>query len=217
MDVTISGQANTQDCWMPPVCVLLLYDAFFSENFCYTYVFVRRFMISEILVLVNMLSFIRYLFIFYLKNPAAFQDEFWHLFVNLWLGCANIVVQCSTILLNFKTMSTFLSCCRKNYDEDRTQNLSFFITVQIISAAVHAFMYCRIWWFKQKSKVVNIANCPKHKIMFLADLDKEAIWDITQSFGYMIFGGSISSNSTNDAKRKKTTPWLLPHLWLTFQ
>jgi hypothetical protein len=27
----------------------------------------------------------RYTFIFWLKNPAAFQDEFWSLFINLWV------------------------------------------------------------------------------------------------------------------------------------
>ena len=38
-------------------------------------------------------SVTRYIFIFYLKNPADFKDEFWHTFINIWIGCFGLISQ----------------------------------------------------------------------------------------------------------------------------
>jgi hypothetical protein len=41
----------------------------------------------------------RYLYIFYLKNPARFQDEFWQLFINIWVVSCGIISQLVFIIL----------------------------------------------------------------------------------------------------------------------
>jgi len=33
----------------------------------------------------NAVTLSHYLFVFYLKNPSEFQDEFWHTFINIWI------------------------------------------------------------------------------------------------------------------------------------
>ena len=33
----------------------------------------------------NAVTLSHYLFVFYLKNPSQFQDEFWHTFINIWI------------------------------------------------------------------------------------------------------------------------------------
>jgi hypothetical protein len=35
----------------------------------------------------------RFLFIFHLKNPARFHDDFWHLFINTWIVGFGVISQ----------------------------------------------------------------------------------------------------------------------------
>ena len=39
---------------------------------------------DQIVIYSDVIIFTRYIFIFWLKNPFIFQDEFWYLFVNIW-------------------------------------------------------------------------------------------------------------------------------------
>jgi len=41
----------------------------------------------------------RYLFVFYLKNPSEFQDEFWHTFINIWIICFGFLSQFTYVYL----------------------------------------------------------------------------------------------------------------------
>ena len=35
----------------------------------------------------------RYMYIFHLKNPAAFNDDFWYLFIKIWVNGFSVLVQ----------------------------------------------------------------------------------------------------------------------------
>jgi hypothetical protein len=45
------------------------------------------------LMFMNSIIISRYIFIFWLKNPAAFQDEFWSLLVNIWVVLFSFISQ----------------------------------------------------------------------------------------------------------------------------
>jgi hypothetical protein len=44
----------------------------------------RKAIIINCTILVTAMTLFRYVFIFWLKNPAAFEDDFWLIFVNAW-------------------------------------------------------------------------------------------------------------------------------------
>ena len=46
------------------------------------------------------LSLSRFAYIFWLKNPAAFHDDFWCFFLSIWINAFGLVCQ-GPILLNF--------------------------------------------------------------------------------------------------------------------
>ena len=60
------------------------------------------------------MSFARYLFVFYLKNPSEFMDEFWHIFLNVWVICFAFISQFIFVCLPGSQPLNFYLCVGQN-------------------------------------------------------------------------------------------------------
>ena len=54
------------------------------ELFCYFVTFVRNVVKTNSLVILNLIALTKYWLIFWRKNPASVNDEFWSLFLSFW-------------------------------------------------------------------------------------------------------------------------------------
>ena len=54
------------------------------ELFCYLLTFARNAVRTNGLVILNLMALTRYCLIFWRKNPASVNDEFWSLFLSFW-------------------------------------------------------------------------------------------------------------------------------------
>ena len=57
----------------------------FSKHFCFIHLVLRNALMSQILMFFNAIIMVRYIFIFWLRNPLNFNDDFWCFFINLWV------------------------------------------------------------------------------------------------------------------------------------
>ena len=58
---------------------------------------------------INAAIVFRFLYIFKLKNPAGFRDDFWCLFVSLWIHSFDLIMAVAlSIFENFQTLSNFV-------------------------------------------------------------------------------------------------------------
>ena len=57
----------------------------FSTNCCFAHLLLKNALIVQAFLFFNASNVVRYLFIFRLKDPFNFQDDFWYLFANLWV------------------------------------------------------------------------------------------------------------------------------------
>jgi hypothetical protein len=73
---------------------------------------VRRIIIFNLNILLFAMTFIRYIFIFWLKNPAAFHDDFWLLFINLWSILFGVVTQLPRALVPGVNFTKIAWCYR---------------------------------------------------------------------------------------------------------
>ena len=55
------------------------------ETLCMFHLMLKNLINFQTVLFCDGVSAARYLFIFYLKNPSEFQDEFWHIFINIWI------------------------------------------------------------------------------------------------------------------------------------
>jgi hypothetical protein len=45
----------------------------------------RGLVYMQAILFLDVIVIARYIFIIWMKNPLSFQDDFWYLFVNLWV------------------------------------------------------------------------------------------------------------------------------------
>jgi hypothetical protein len=57
----------------------------FPEVFCFVHLILRNIIVSQILLFFDAIIVVRYVLIFWLKNPLSFHDDFWYRFVNIWV------------------------------------------------------------------------------------------------------------------------------------
>ena len=160
---------------------------------CHIMIFMRQFFITEVVMLMTGLALVRYCFIFHLKNPSAFLDDFWHLFINLWIILASLLVQLAPMLFQHKDLLVYLVCCGTKGKKHETQTVPVFIYIMVISVALHVFIYCRILIYKYKARVSSSVNCPDQQNNFLGDLDRDALMNFLESFGYLVLTGVIAA------------------------
>ena len=90
----------------------------------------------------------RYIFVFILKKLAAFQDEFWCFFINLWIQTAGLL---TSIVWNFQTNHPFISyyiCSGEDPNEDFKKPLKTYGIVEIGSLIIHLIVHLRIKLYK---------------------------------------------------------------------
>ena len=63
------------------------------ETLCSFHVMLKNIMNFQTTSFCDAVTTARFLFIFYLKNPSEFQDEFWHIFVNIWIVLFGTLLQ----------------------------------------------------------------------------------------------------------------------------
>jgi len=62
-----------------------------SPTICFIELVLKNSIVTQMMFFLDGIIIARYLFIFWLKNPAAFNDEFWDQFVTIWIvSFANI-------------------------------------------------------------------------------------------------------------------------------
>ena len=122
---------------------------------CQINFFFKRTITTQLMMFLNVIMMSRFFYIFVLRNPTAFQDEFWSFFGNIWilffswtgqmaseimLGCENINVNiCSGVNRNIP------DDCQKGTRNDRFNGI-----VSIFSFLIHSFVLIKIQIFKWK-------------------------------------------------------------------
>ena len=77
--------------------------------FWYIHSVIRQSITCSVLMYINAAIVFRFLYIFKLKNPAGFRDDFWCLFVSLWIHSFDLIMAVAlSIFENFQTLSNFV-------------------------------------------------------------------------------------------------------------
>jgi len=194
---TILNQLQSLQCWAAlqfMICVTFLewfrYISGPMPKFpCWLHVIVKEAIVSKLLLLQTGLIISRYAFIFWLKNPAAFNDEFWCLFINRWVNLFSVLSQFVFIYWPGRQRIGYYFCIGKDPLKDNIlptkNNISHNIIVYA-SLITHILMSMRIFWYKNKIKnSVTDSVCVQRNI-FIKSLEKQSISDfVTLTCGLM--------------------------------
>ena len=158
----------------------------YPELFCFYYHLLRNVVQQQIQVLVLLIVLFRYIFIFWLKNPMAFEDKFWSCFIKIWLALFCIISQWLIVYLPGNHPISFYFCTGHNPSKN---SLSFvpksnilLNTLNKLLVVVLFAMYFRIEIFKWKE--TNLTTwLQNQKSLFLKDIEDKFL---ASYFMYMV-------------------------------
>ena len=145
----------------------------FSERFCYFHYIIKNTFALQQVILLDVVFLARYIFIFWLKNPAAFQDKFWIYFTNMAVAGFSLMSQFIFALLPGRQPVIFYFCSGKDPNDDKYQNKKFngiMVFFQIGTFVLVTIILLKIRIYKRSSNHLPTAAASASKIEVLESL-----------------------------------------------
>jgi hypothetical protein len=104
-----------------------------NSNICLLTLLTRRTLTTILLLLFDAISLMRYLYIFHLKNIAAFKDDFWYRFVCIWVVGFSLILQFVNASMPGQKPLGYNVCCGQfpTNEKDIPGNDIFYIIFQL--------------------------------------------------------------------------------------
>ena len=170
--------------------------------FCFLKTTLRSAYATQYFLYFNANALTRYLFIFWLKNPAAFPSDFWYLFLNIWIRGASLIFNGAWFYKAEHQIINFYICTGIDPTEDFKKPLKLYAVTELATVIINLFVWVRVQMYKKR--------CPKteknvtkeytlNKIFFLK-LNHENILNFTTDvvnisvISTLLFGAAYLSN-----------------------
>jgi hypothetical protein len=135
----------------------------------------------------------RYLYVFYLKNPSEFQDEFWHTFINLWVGCFGFLSQFTYLYLPGHQPINYYFCIGVDPKQDGntiTYKKNIVVNaMMLLSVVIHVSVAVRFIIHRMH---IDAASSYAHKESFLKEILSDffiafGVFSMSALYGYLLF------------------------------
>ena len=160
---------------------------------CFFHLIHKNVISVETALFSNGVTLSRYLYVFYLKNPSEFQDEFWHTFINLWVGCFGFLSQFTFMYLPGHQPISYYICIGIDpkqdgdtiiYKKNIVVNIMMLLSVVIQVSVAVRFIIHRVQ--------IDAASNYTHKESFLKEIISDffiafGIFAMSSLYGYLLF------------------------------
>ena len=117
----------------------------------------------------------RYVFTFWLQNPAAFNDNFWHLFIIIWAACFAVGFNIIRIMIPGRHMCEFCMCPGENPTSKMNLDTVLRGYSESLSNILYLFYYMKIALYKRKHSVGPETRNMQAKRIIILDLEATAL------------------------------------------
>jgi len=142
-------------------------------------------------MLLNASTLLRYIFVFLLKNPGAFNDEFWNIFISIWVVSFSIVYQLPRAIIPSNQLLEYKICSGENPRSILPIPPLIKPFIELSGIFLQFFVYIKISRFKKKRKteVEPVNNAKIWKNTFISDNEKTSIAGfISNSLSFLLIG-----------------------------
>jgi hypothetical protein len=179
----------------------------FSIGICYFLLLFKNILGIQVALFTLGVSVSRYLYIFYLKNPARFQDEFWHSFVNIWVVSCGIISQSIFVILPGRQPISFYLfggqdpiVFGSNFD---VKNNYFFKVILLFSVVIQTAVALRFIFHRVKMECnANYSHTDSFQKEIIADI----IMPVSMFVMFFIYSFLISEMNSIDPSEISNFP-----------
>jgi len=145
------------------------------QSICFLQAVFRSSVTSDFLLYYDAIILVRFLYIFVLKNPAAFCDEFWIRFLNIMIKSYSLIAQTTWHLMAKRQPIAYYICSGIDPNSDDPDSVKVYGIIECSSFLLHLIIFVRVRRFKRRQKVGPETLPFFRKGLFLADLDSRAL------------------------------------------
>jgi hypothetical protein len=166
---------------------------------CYVSQFFNFYITMRLFILLDCIMVARYCLIFWLKNPAGFNDEFWSAFIKCWSSVFVLISQLIIFFLPGQDHPDFWICLGSNpnvgiFPEYKSALIN--TVIKIVSFAIHIAITARIKVYKNRIKNENESYHPRSKMFWLFFVEDNTVINIAESVvPFVLVGLAVSFNS----------------------
>lgn len=138
---------------------------------------------SILVLLFDAIILIRYIFIFKLKNPAAFKEDFWLVFLLQFVFGFALGLQWVRYFIPGSQLFELYFCLRLDATELMKLKPVLRGILEVASLAIHLVLGLKILIFKHHNNTTTapVANCVNKKNKYLDEMNNRSLTNITMS------------------------------------
>ena len=126
--------------------------------FCFLKTILRSAYVTQTFLLFDIIALTQYLFIFWLKNPAAFHSNFWILFLNIWIRGASLIFNGVWFFKAEHQIINYYVCSGIDPTEDFKKPLKLYAVTELGSALINVFVWVRVQIYKRTSTKTEVKD-----------------------------------------------------------
>jgi hypothetical protein len=147
--------------------------------FCFSKTIIRSAYITQALLYFDFIAITRYLFIFWLKNPAVFQDDFWYLFLNIWIKVASFLFNFAWFYTAEHQIINYYICTGIDPTEDFKKPLKLYNVVELGTVIVNVLIFLRVNIYRHfpMKQIIPQSVLGKHSLF--SDFKKQSLASVS--------------------------------------
>jgi hypothetical protein len=152
---------------------------------CHFNYFLKLVLTTQAMIFLDCMMMTRYILIFWLKNPAAFRDEFWSLYINLCVVTFSWVSQIVfDVMLGHATYHIYICTGLPppliEAERKLSKTISFNNILRVLTLFINVAIFVRIYVFKNKIPPQGNFH-PRSNFSWLVGFEKQMLSDFTSN------------------------------------
>jgi hypothetical protein len=141
---------------------------------CFWHFLLRKALVNQLLLLFDGIILMQYIFIYWVQNPATFQDEFWNLFLNVWVVLFSFIYQAAWTLMPGPQPLHYYFCTGQDPTLPFRQPQKVNGIVEAISLLILAFVQLKIYLYNKKSRFGPLTHADHLKKIVLSEIESQS-------------------------------------------
>jgi hypothetical protein len=144
-----------------------------ASYICYLKIILRSSLACIMYLYINATLVMKYVYIFWLKNPAAFNDNFWSYFIVIWAHMAALVCPGVYHFLTTSQPLEFYACTGQDPTKILDNPYRSIVIAKIVSVILNILLYSRIQVHKRKMTTNNTLQTQQQVCFSIDDILKK--------------------------------------------
>jgi len=157
------------------------------QPLCFIQAVLRSSVSSDFILFYDAIIFVRFIYIFVLKNPAALCDEFWSKFLNISIKSCSLLFQSVWHLTAKRQPIGFYICTGSSPLLDDQNPVKALGIIELFSVVLHIITILPIQLFKQHRQVGPETRGSFLKRLFLTEVETQTLLSITANVVIFLF------------------------------